>query len=234
MTDQERVDIPVGQELFVSNKKFNDPGRKHRAEILGKKAEHFLLVDHPQEEGKFLTVDKGDTCLFRFIESERVYSFEATVLHKLTEPFPVLFFDYPYRVERFEVREKEHASTLIPVMFSALGEETAPGKKADGVLTKLGLRGCQIVTGRKLTEGATISLTFRLPTDYMVKQLQCTVKQVSTARSSNQFIVDGEFSDPLDPSVGKIDQFLELNQRIQQAVGVPQPDPEVSVGSEQA
>lgn len=233
MADQERIDLPVGRELFV-NKKFNDPGQRHRTRVLGKKTDHFLLVDLPQDEGKFLPLDKGEVCLLRFLDGGEIYSFEATVLHKLTDPCPLLFYDYPYRIERFEIKEKERASTLIPVMFSALGEETGSGRKADGVITQLGLRGCQFVTSRRLSEGTALTLTFRLPTDYMIKQLQCTVKQVSSARSPNQFILDGEFSDPLDPALGKIDQFLDLNQRIQQAVAAPVPVPEAAQESERS
>ncbi|HLC26613.1 MAG TPA: flagellar brake protein [bacterium] len=227
MADHERVDIPEGKELLVS-KKFNDPGNRNKTVVLGKKIDHFLLVELPQEDGKYLAVDKGEVCLFRFMEREVIYSFEATVLNKLTEPCPILFFDYPYRLEQFQIKEKDRASTLVPVMFSLEGEEAGAAKKADGVITQLGLGSCQIVSGKKLPENTQVGLSFRLPTDHVVKRIKWVVKLASAARSPNQFILEGDFVDLLDPAITKIDQFLELHQRIQQAVENPQVSPETS------
>ncbi|MBI3014229.1 MAG: hypothetical protein HYY65_03980, partial [Candidatus Tectomicrobia bacterium] len=60
------------------------------------------------------------------------------------------------------------------------------------------------------------------------------VKLVSAARSPNQFILEGKFVDLLDPALAKIDQFLELNQRIQQAVASPSATPDVPTEGEKA
>lgn len=136
---------------------------RYKCQHLGMKPGKYILIELPTITDLEEKVERGTRVTLRYVHSDTVYGFITTVVAAITEPYPILFIDYPEHVESLNLRAYERVDTYLKAQ-ARLGDAELPGAILD-----LSIGGCRFTIERgddinwpDIEPGRRLNLDFHL------------------------------------------------------------------------
>jgi c-di-GMP-binding flagellar brake protein YcgR len=99
-----KLDIEPGSRLLISTAELKE---KMQSELIGLSPFEFLLIRMPLISGMYEKFHEGKNLVVRYISKGTIFAFNGSVITSVRKPTPLLFIDYPKRVEMIELRQEE-------------------------------------------------------------------------------------------------------------------------------
>lgn len=106
-----KLDIEPGSRLIISTAEQKE---KMQSELIGLAPFEFLLIRMPLISGLFEKFHEGKNLVVRYISNGTIFAFNAGVISSVRKPTPLLFIDYPKRLEMIELRQEKRTGCHIP------------------------------------------------------------------------------------------------------------------------
>ncbi len=144
-TSHPKIQIDIGTTL---NLQIHGLDYKLKTPLIGHLRPKFFLTTIPStpeiERNQLVRhLYVGNLIIIRYLQSGAVMGFQTNILNVSYSPFPLLFLDYPEKVEAVSLRKHRRIDCLFPVAV-ALGTRTCTG-----MLTNLSAGGCCLKFQRK-------------------------------------------------------------------------------------
>lgn len=128
------INLSIGFPLQIVLEGVDEPFETH---VIGKEPGRFLIVKKPDLlDGEF-SLSEQDTIQLRFLHLGDMYECQSTVLNISTDPFPLIFLDYPAAIESISARRTRRIACFIPALMG-FDEENV-----DGIILNMSQIGCR-------------------------------------------------------------------------------------------
>lgn len=156
----------------------------------------------------------GNRVTVRYIAKGTVYGFHSTISEFKAEPAPLLFLDYPDRVEEMEIREHSRVDCYFPASIRTKG-----GGIIEGLIVDISLGGCRLTFETdpdapppSLDKGSRITADFYILEErnsYTLKaELMHMLKQGNKLCLGLKFECEDQFKDLVKEYVAKVHKML--------------------------
>jgi c-di-GMP-binding flagellar brake protein YcgR len=201
----ESVPFILGTPLKIRS--MADPTLKTVALLVGVIPKLAILVENPifSSETEKITGRVGGDILCVYMHEGAVYRFKTRFGQNLIHN--VVCIDYPPKIEMQNLRRHRRVRVELEAV-GAIGED---GRLINGIITDISEGGCCLdLPGLILVErGMPVCLTFLLPTDDEIEDLNCTIMNVRTIPSEKKTIAGMSFNGPAS-EMAKINKFSEM------------------------
>lgn len=141
------------------------PNRRYYVKLIGFLNKAGIVVSHPMQDEKLLTIEDGLSFLVRGFSGRKAYEFNANVLLASDTPYPHLHLSFPKQVEcltmRSALRIQPKLASWIEPMDAASAQFKVPA-----VVVDLSTSGARVRASGKFGKvGDEVSVSFRLPID---------------------------------------------------------------------
>ncbi len=85
-----------------------------KTELIGVARNEFLIVKAPVIPGIRTLFSGGEDVVVRYLADGTIYGFHSTMLRSQMKPVPLFFIEYPYQVEKIELRKEKRAHCSLP------------------------------------------------------------------------------------------------------------------------
>lgn len=150
---------------------------------------------------------KGNTMTVRYIHSGTVLGFTAPIMHVSFTPLPLLFLEYPERIESFNLRKDGRVSCLFPASVARDAVEYS------GALSDISKSGCSITLPAEENRAVSVEiddhLTLRCPLLFAAEQAEivCMVKRIN--KNSAKVELGLKFIEAPDELLARIANYIE-------------------------
>lgn len=143
--------------------------KKVTSEVVGLDKDKFILVRLPNMLGLRNVISPGGAVTVRYMHSSRVFfGFSATIAGVITNPFPLLFLNYPKMIEMLPLRKHERLDCFIKANMYYNAEDYP------AAILNLSEGGCRLMldplpadkTGQAapdMVQGSEVLCQFKLP-----------------------------------------------------------------------
>ena len=186
------VNLQVFLELNIKNKHM-----RATANVLGWQRPKHLLVSYPLVENRALVAPTQTELVVRYLLDGTVYGFNSKIVHKQQEPLPMWVLSYPSIVETKTLRRSPRIPIALPVKCSDDTQARTVDISAHGAL---------LVVNSTLAIGDTLTISFTLPDDTKIQNLEVTVVRVQQSRDES--MVGVNFDEKNKEQINKISGYL--------------------------
>lgn len=85
-----------------------------KSELIGLSRNEFLIVKAPVIPGMRTLFSGGEDVVVRYLSDGTIFGFHSTMLLSQLKPVPLFFIEYPYQVEKIELRKEKRAQCALP------------------------------------------------------------------------------------------------------------------------
>lgn len=85
-----------------------------KSELIGVSRNEFLIVKAPVIPGMRTLFAGGENVVVRYLSEGTIFGFHSTMLQSQLKPVPLLFLEYPYQVEKIELRKEKRTQCALP------------------------------------------------------------------------------------------------------------------------
>jgi hypothetical protein len=168
----------------------------------------FIMTQIPATPNIEQRLTPGNGTIIRFVESGMVAGFKTKILHVITTPYRLLFFDYPDSLELLNLR----ASKRVPLFINAIIRMN--NKNFEGSIRNLSAGGCFFVAEywksaplATLTIESALFILFTLFNDDTAVALEC--RPVKVESDKNEIRLGIAFGNNPPETIGKLADFVE-------------------------
>jgi len=202
-----KLPLEIGQELTLRPLGENMP-HKAKTRVIGAKHGDYIIIEEPIIRiSDRLVVLTGEAVLCWFFHEGDVYRFESVIRKSLGEGLCLLEYPLDFQVEslRRHIRIKVNLETEFKVGF-----------KPDvfrGTVVDISEGGCRVVADSIVFAGINdrIVLTFTLPDDRVIKEIEGVVRNVLHDRMRKRTELGIQFKGP-ESEISKINSFCQFCQ----------------------
>ncbi len=103
--------LGLGARLLIKSSQFPE---NIKSEVIGLARNEFIIVRMPLISGFRTHFAEGEQLIVRYLAEGAIYGFKTTLLRLQVKPAPMFFIEYPYTIEKIELRRYKRAACLIP------------------------------------------------------------------------------------------------------------------------
>ena len=200
----EMIPFQLGEHLKLRS--MVDPSLKTRAEIVGVCRKEAILIEQPsfmKDDQIAGRIGGGIVCAY-FVDGW-LFKFKSRFGQIILND--IICLDYPKKFEAQQLR----AHPRVKVMLEAVCAIGRDHRLIHSNIMDISEGGCCLVLPCLITPGpgTPVELTFELPNNELIEDLQCDIKNIRQEIEEKRTFVGLSFSKP-DVSVEKIRQFCEM------------------------
>lgn len=153
---------------------------------------------------------KGNTMTVRYIHSGTVLGFTVPIMHVSFTPVPLLFLEYPERIESFNLRKDGRVSCLFPAYVV---QDVQDAGVYSGALSDISKSGCSITLPMEKNRVVSVEiddhLTLRCPLLFASEQAEivCMVKRIN--KNSTKVELGLKLIEAPDELLARITSYIE-------------------------
>jgi len=167
---ENRVALAVGVTLNIQD----IPNGEYRFEVAvrGWWESFFLLATMPRGQKESMKMQVGTPWVVRYVFGGKAFGFKTEVLRTQFEPVPLVFLSFPASIEVQSIRRHERVKTLLLARMKSSQGET------DCTIDDISPGGCRVRCSQQLNPNDRISLSFTLPNDAKITDIEAEVRNV--------------------------------------------------------
>ncbi len=172
-----------GQQVAIT---FDDDNRQYFCLCLGMLQDRFFLTQIPSDSEIQDELARGKSAVARFVESGMLCSFKTRIRKVLTDPFHLIFFDYPDSLNVTNLRSSKRVAVFLPAVIEWAGEEYG------GAIRDLSEGGCLFIMNtcqdeehsgvnkafKSIETGSTFPIKFQMHGEKEPTELGCKVARL--------------------------------------------------------
>ncbi len=178
-----------------------------KSELIGVSRNEFLIVKAPMIPGMRNMFTGGETVVVRYLSEGTIFGFHSTMLLSQMKPVPLLFLEYPYQVEKIELRKEKRAQCSLPcklhgkegILPAIIEDLSCGGAKLDMTLGKDGLVSFEV--------DEMVILDFILFQLDKPVLLSCQIKNITAVKQ--RCTLGLQFSEMEDDLRIELDEFIQ-------------------------
>ncbi|MDA8307920.1 MAG: PilZ domain-containing protein [Deltaproteobacteria bacterium] len=200
-----KIPFQLGSELLLRS----SSNRSHRAKskIIGVLEKEFIMIENPVFSiSENITAIVEDDLVIAYLHDGYMFTFRSRFSRELIKN--IICIDYPQTFEVEQLRD----SPRIKVNLEALADIS--DIKLPGTVKDISETGCSVEIPKiiSLFKGLGFILTFTLPNDQLVKDVQCRVTSVKYNQIHKKTDVGAAFSGPSE-EIAKIRELVNFCMR---------------------
>jgi len=181
---------------------------KYYCKCRGISSQKFVILQTPAMIVQKHDLQADDPIILRYVFHGNVWGFKTSIIKSFTNPFRLLFIDYPNQIERHGLRSCERADVVIQAQYSIMG------KLLNAVIKDLSCSGCMLVLDSLTLEGrafmddgqvGTLSFT----TDILKEKLTVNCKIIRIRSDKDKTELGLEFDTSDHETLDKIAQYVD-------------------------
>lgn len=201
---QETIPFQLGSQIKLRS--LTSPPREGKTRVVGILDGAAILVEDPVfEKGEQITGRIGGEIQCAFFLEGCVYKFRSRFGQVLIND--VVCIDYPKHFESQQLRQHPRVKVNLETE-SVIGDDK---KLINGDIRDISKGGCcmELPGIIPLTRGTPVRLTFQLPNEELIEDLECTVMNMRSSNSGKKTFIGLSFKAP-KPEMAKVRKFCEM------------------------
>lgn len=178
-----------------------------KSELIGVARNEFLIVKAPLIPGMRSLFTGGEAVVVRYLAEGTIFGFHSTMLLSQLKPVPLLFLEYPYQVEKIELRKEKRAQCTLP------GKVHCKSGIFSGIIVDLSGGGAKLdltldeVDAALLRPNDLVVLEFVLFQPEKPVLLSCEIKNMTAAK--NHYVLGLQFQDMEDATRKELEDYIQ-------------------------
>ncbi len=127
------VGLALSLQLLKYDVRFNIP-------LIGWDKNSFIVAKFPDLREVPISIARADGCIIRFVKDGEIFGFKTEVLSFQFFPAPIMYFKYPDKFSKMELRRHKRFRVNIPARIMHLKRTTAE----DASIVDISEAGCQV------------------------------------------------------------------------------------------
>jgi hypothetical protein len=127
--------LRIGDRVLLSP---GDSKDNIRAEVVGLYSNEFIIAHVPLTPGVKAMMTEGAGLVVRYIHAGKIFGFKSSVLRLIAKPKPLLFFEFPMMLEKYDLRKEERYGCSIPCIVQTKYE------RVEAAIGDLSRGGCRV------------------------------------------------------------------------------------------
>jgi c-di-GMP-binding flagellar brake protein YcgR len=204
-----KLGVEIGAQVLISRSGQED--RRMACEFAGASTNEFLIIKAPLIPGVKDMFREGDGVTVRYLAKGVLYGFRVHVLNAVFKPAPLIFIEYPYSVEKIELRRDTRVDCMLPCSI-----ELESGDSVSAMIIDLSLSGCRLacILDRsegcekllQAAEGKSVTLSFTPPSGNSPVRIGGRLKSLSS--SGNSAYTGIEFYEPDEATRKALTEYI--------------------------
>ncbi len=119
----------VGSQITLE-RELDKQSIKYRTRVIGWLDQSWLILELPMLNGAYVNWPSGTSVIGKFQHSGDILNFRTMLIKVIHHPIPLMFLDFPLRIESATTREFQRIQTYLMCSIYAFGDPKQPQKAA--------------------------------------------------------------------------------------------------------
>lgn len=165
--------LQLGLPVLLHLNPMSREGQRLPSHIRGWHKPHHILVDMPVENAAYASLQKGQSCIIRFLAEGRACGFSSQILDWDKQgALRYCRIAWPQQTQCIAFRKHERIDLFVPCTIHK-GEDAWPGEIAD-----LSIGGCRVLSSGIIEPDTELMLDFTLPDGLPMMHVKAIVRKV--------------------------------------------------------
>jgi len=182
-----KLGMGIGERVIITRSGL--AAKRIACEFAGASENEFLIIKAPMVPGIKDMLREGDALTLRYLHKGALYGFRAHVLSTVFKPAPLIVIEYPYSVEKIELRDSKRVDCMLPCRL-----RMQPGETLSAMMVDVSLSGCRVACANEDSKACEdllntgrdtpVTLSLRLTSESELLEITGRLKSVDTKQDN--------------------------------------------------